>query len=195
LPWNRIDGNSRYVIENCRKALDAPGEWLLENDGYLYYIPLPGETPETLECTVPVTERFITLKGDREQPVEHICFENLRFEVSGYLMPPGGNEPVQAAAPIEASVMADFASHIEFLNCDIAHTGLHAIWFREQCTQSKIIHCHLYEPALRKGEHHPQQYFCFQQTLATAIDKSGKASFAVVYERHYLFPRRGANEI
>jgi hypothetical protein len=41
--------------------------------------------------------------------------------------------------------MADFASHIEFLNCDIAHTGLHAIWFREQCTQSKIIHCHLYD--------------------------------------------------
>jgi hypothetical protein len=144
-PMTRIDGNSRYVIENCRKALDAPGEWLLENDGYLYYIPLPGETPETLECTVPVTERFITLKGDSEQPVEHIRFENLRFEVAGYLMPPGGNEPAQAAAHIEASVMADFASHIELLNCDIAHTGLHAIWFREQCTQSKIIHCHLYD--------------------------------------------------
>jgi hypothetical protein len=144
-PWNPVNSNSRYVIENYRKALDVPGEWLLERDGYLYYIPYPNETPETVECIVPVTERFITLKGIKEQPVEHVRFENLRFEIAGYLTPLGGNEPAQAAAPIEASVMADFASHIEFLNCDIAHTGLHAIWFREQCTHSKVIHCHLHD--------------------------------------------------
>jgi len=31
------------------------------------------------------------------------------------------------------------------LNCEIAHTGLHAIWFRKDCSYSRMEHCHLYD--------------------------------------------------
>jgi hypothetical protein len=144
-PWNKINHLSRFIVENYEKALDAPGEWFLQHDGYLYYIPMPGETPENIKCIYPVTEHFLKIQGNKEHPVEHIRFENLCFENSGYHTPVNGNEPAQAAAPIEATVMIDHASDIEFLNCDIAQTGLHAIWFRNNCSNSSVEHCHLYD--------------------------------------------------
>ncbi len=144
-PWNPVNGNSRYVIENYREALDAPGEWFLQRDGYLYYIPMPGETPENTSCMFPIIDQFITLEGNNAQLVEHICFENLSFEVAGYRTPARGNEPMQAAAGIEATVMLDFARNVDFVNCDIAHTGLHGIWYRKACSNSKVEHCHLFD--------------------------------------------------
>ena len=144
-PWNKIDNNSRYVVENYRMALDAPGEWFLQRDGYLLYIPKPGETPENTRCIFPVNERFITIAGAEDKVVEHIRFEHLSFEVTAYHTPLKGNDARQAAAPEEATVMLDFAKNIDFLNCEIAHTGLHGIWFRKACSFSKVEHCHLYD--------------------------------------------------
>ena len=141
-PFNQ---DTRYTIENYRKALDAPGEWFLERNGYLYYIPLPGETPENIRCLYPVNERLIMIEGADDNYVEHIRFENLSFHVASYKTPANGNNPSQAAAGIEASVMLDFAKNIDFLNCEIAHTGLHAIWFRKDCSYSRMEHCHLYD--------------------------------------------------
>lgn len=142
-PWNRIDGESRYIVENYRKALDAPGEWFLQRDGWLYYIPMPGETPQNVKCIVPVTEKFIVVAGTPLQSVQHIHFQNIRFEAAAYNTPPEGNGAAQAAAPIEAAIMIDHAKHIGFFNCDVAHTGLHGIWFRNKCSYGKVEHCHL----------------------------------------------------
>ena len=41
--------------------------------------------------------------------------------------------------------MLDNVRNIEFINCDIAHIGQHAIWFRKNCSYSKVEHCHLYD--------------------------------------------------
>lgn len=136
---------SNYYVSNYRKALDSPGEWFLQQDGWLYYIPQQGETPENVSCTIPVTEQFLIIKGTKQKPVRHIRFENIRFETAGFRTPVNGYESMQAATNIEATVMLDHAENIEFLNCDITHTGLHAIWFRENCSFSKVENCHLYD--------------------------------------------------
>lgn len=119
-PWNRIDKKNRYTLENYRAALDTCGEWYLDRSGYLYYIPQPGETIEKTTAIAPVSSQFIVLKGNAEtgEKVKHICFEGLSLQVSGYKMPTSGNEPAQAAFPVEASVMADFAENIRFTNCE-----------------------------------------------------------------------------
>ena len=144
-PWNKINSNSRYVVENYRKALDAPGEWFLQRDGYLYYIPLPGETIDKTRCMFPINERFITIEGLTNKLVKHIRFENLSFQVAAYNTPAMGNDPMQAAAAIEATVMLDYAQNIDFINCSFANTGLHGIWFRKACSNSRVEHCHLYD--------------------------------------------------
>lgn len=146
-PWNPINSKSRYIIENFRAALDSPGEWFLERTGYLYYIPLDGETLENTSFHIPVIKEFISIQGDPStgRRVEHIKFENLVFEVAGYKTPPGGNEPAQAAAPVEAVVNIDFAENIEFRNCEIAHTGTYAFWFRRACKNCVVNQCYMHD--------------------------------------------------
>jgi parallel beta-helix repeat protein len=145
--YNRIDTKSRYKLENFKAALDTCGEWFLDRSGYLYYMPLPGETLDNLEVIAPVTDRFITISGNEPtgKKVENIRFENLSFQFSGYKMPYFGNSQAQAAFPVEAVVMADFARKIQFVNCEIAHAGTNAIWFRKACTDCTIEHCYFHD--------------------------------------------------
>ena len=60
-------------------------------------------------------------------------------------MPVGGDEPAQAAYPVEALIMADFARNIQFVNCEVAHTGSNAIWFRKACSDCRIVQCYLHD--------------------------------------------------
>ena len=146
-PWNPINNKSRYIIENFKAALDYPGEWFLERSGYLYYIPRDGETTDNTIFHIPVIKDFISVQGDPVSGVkaENIRFENLVFEVAGYKTPPGGDEPAQAAAPVDAVVTADFANNIEFRNCEIAHTGTYAFWFRRACSNCIVSQCYMHD--------------------------------------------------
>jgi len=145
--WNIFDSKTRYTIENYKAALDTCGEWYLDKSGYLYYMPLPGETIEKVNVIAPITESFIIIKGDEKsgEKVENIRFEGLSFQVSGYKMPANGDEPTQAAYPVEAVVMADFARNIEFSDCEISNTGANAAWFRNACSDCRIQHCYFHD--------------------------------------------------
>ncbi|MDR2816955.1 MAG: right-handed parallel beta-helix repeat-containing protein [Proteiniphilum sp.] len=144
---NRFNEAKRahWVVENYRKALDEPGEWFLDREGYLWYIPLPGETPGNVSCVAPAIEQFLIVKGSKEKPVRHIRFENIGFETAAYRLPANGNIYCQGAMNEEAAIMLDDANNITFLNCDIAHTGAFGIWFRNRCSDSRMEHCHLYD--------------------------------------------------
>ena len=146
-PWNKPDAKTRYILENFKAALDTYGEWYLDRSGYLYYMPKSGETIENTSFIAPVTSQFVVLRGDEQsgKKVENIRFENLSFQVSGYKLPSNGNEPAQAACPIEASISADFARNIQLINCEIAHTGTNAVWFRKACSDCRIEHCYFHE--------------------------------------------------
>ena len=146
-PWNSLDKQTRYFVENYREALDAPGEWFLEPSGYLWYVPREGENLWNSTFMVPVMEEFIIIKGDETtgKHVENIRFENISFRVSGYGMPEKGNEAAQAAAPVDAVVNLDFARNISFTNCEVAHTGKYAFWFRRSCSNCSVVQCHMHD--------------------------------------------------
>jgi hypothetical protein len=146
-PWNTINNTSKYYIENVATALDAPGEWFLKEDGYVYYIPRNGEEIETLSAYVPLTDKFISIKGDelRNQMVKDKIFRNLQFKVAAFQMPVDGNDPLQAASTVDASIMIDFAQNIVFEKCELAHTGLYGIWLRRHCSNCRIDQCYLHD--------------------------------------------------
>jgi hypothetical protein len=146
-PWNPINNKSRYLVENFMGALDAPGEWFLDRDGYLYYIPVESETIENSEVFAPVLSRFISIQGDpvSGKKVENIRFENLSFGVAGYMTPSDGNEPEQAAASVDAVVVADFADNISFRNCEVSHTGTYAFWFRRACSNCSVTNTYMHD--------------------------------------------------
>jgi hypothetical protein len=146
-PWNQIDGQSRYFIENYKAALDAPGEWFLDRTGYLYYIPLEGEKIETTRFYAPVLKDLVIIKGDSlsGRKVSNILFENITFNMAGFQLPPEGNEAMQAASPVGAAITADFADNITFRNCEVSHTGTYGIWFRRACSNCSVIHSWLHD--------------------------------------------------
>ena len=145
-PWNILDSKTRFKVENYKAALDTPGEWYLERSGYLYYIPLPGETIENSEIFAPVLKEFITITGESaDKRAGNIRFENLSFSVAGYRTPAAGNEPAQAASPVDAVITLDYANNISFVNCEVAHTGTYAFWFRRGCSNCSVSHCYIHD--------------------------------------------------
>jgi hypothetical protein len=144
-PWNGINSNSLFNLENIKSALDAPGEWFLERSGTLYYKPLPGETIEQTKAVVPVCEQLIVITGDEKQDrrVSNIRFENLSFQMTKYQMPRSGEEPAQGAHHIGTAVVLDNTDQVSFVNCEIAHTGGGAIWYRKACTNGRVERCFL----------------------------------------------------
>jgi len=145
--WNPWKQDSQFILENALRFLDEPGEWFLQRDGTLFYQPLPGEDMAKADVVAPVADKFIVIKGDPAAGkfVEHLTFKGLTFEHAQWLTPPAGFEAAQAAAPIDAVVLADGARHITLEDCEIGHVGTYAVWFRRGCREDVIRHCHLHD--------------------------------------------------
>jgi len=146
-PWNPWKRNSHFVLENYRAALDVPGEWFLSRSGTLYYMPLPGEDMSKALVVAPRAEKFLVLRGDPTAGkfVEHIAFRGVTFAHAQWLTPPAGFEANQAAAPIDAVIMADGARNVVFDQCDVGHVGTYVIWFRKGCRQCAVRRSHLHD--------------------------------------------------
>ena len=145
-PWNPIKKNNRIIFENFEAALDTAGEWFLNNEGTLFYIPLPGQTPENTEVIAPALENLIYVEGDisNKKFVAFIKFEGLTFKHCHYRIPQTGFEPNQAAVKISSAVMLEGARNITFSNCEISHTGQHALRFGKGCSNSLVAQCYLH---------------------------------------------------
>jgi hypothetical protein len=135
----------RFHLENFREALDAPGEWFLDRDGTLYYMPRPGEDMATAQVVAPVAADFVHFAGSTDRPVQHISLRGLRFEHSQYVLPAEGHGDTQAASGVPAVIMADNARQIAIEDCEIAHIGTYAIWFRHNCQHCRMVRSYLHD--------------------------------------------------
>jgi len=146
-PWNSWGKGDRYHLENFRAALDAPGEWFLARDGWLYYKPREGEDMGIAEVVAPVVEKFLLFEGDVRNGkwVENITIKGLAFLHSEYRMPPGGFEASQAASPIDAVVMADGARNVTIEDCEFGHFGRYGVWFRKGCQDCTLRKSHVHD--------------------------------------------------
>jgi hypothetical protein len=143
----RWEARQRYHIENFREALDAPGEWFLDRNGTLSYIPLPGENIARAEVVAPVVERFVEFAGDPAAGkfVEHITLRGLAFRHGQFVLPDKGQSDGQAAVSMTGMVLADGARHVTLENCEVAHLGTYAVWFRRGCRDCRVERCYLHD--------------------------------------------------
>lgn len=144
-PWNPVQKGSRFILENYKAALSAPGEWFLSPAGYLYYIPREGEKMETAEVYAPALTQLVTITGTAGHLVTDKIFRNISFAHTADRMPANGNEPMQAAAEIDAAIRIDWAEKIIFQNCEVMHTGNYAFWLRRAVKNSAITHSFIYD--------------------------------------------------
>lgn len=156
--WNPIQKGSRFILENYKAALTAPGEWFLSRTGYLYYIPRAEEKMETAEVYAPALTQLVTITGMAGHLVTDKIFRNIRFAHVADRMPSNGNDPMQAAAEIDAAIRIDWARNIGFQNCEVTHTGNYAFWFRRAVTHSMVTHSFIYDTGgggIKIGETEP----------------------------------------
>jgi hypothetical protein len=147
--WNQMSKDCLFFIENLLPALDAPGEWFLDRDGWLYYQPRPGEDLAQAEVVAPVVERFLAIRGDAADPatwVRHLAFEGLKFRHAAFRIPPAGLPPAQAAMNVDATaIQVDAARDIRFNDCAVEHVGTTAIWFRHACRDSRVERTRIFD--------------------------------------------------
>jgi len=139
-PFMRWNPGQRYHLENFREALDEPGEWFLDRDGTLYYMPLPDEDMSKAEVIAPAgVEQFILFAGKPESGklVEHITLKGLAFRYGQHILPPQGHSDGQAAQSVPAVIIADGARNVAVEDCEIAHIGIYGIWFRRGCSDCR----------------------------------------------------------
>jgi len=76
---SKLHPEFRYV-ENIREELDAPGEWFWDkSECCLYYIPLPGESPESVSFSTTTLDTLFYLEGSPENPIRNVHFRGIRF--------------------------------------------------------------------------------------------------------------------
>jgi hypothetical protein len=164
-PFEHWRPRQRYHIENFKTALDAPGEWFLDRNGTLSYIPLPGEDLRQAEVVAPVAPELLRLAGepDKGRWVEHLTFEGLAFRYAAYVLPDKGHGDGQAAVTAPAAITADGARHVAFERCELGCVGSHGIWWRRGCQECRVGQCFIHElgaGGVRIGEgwanEHPQ---------------------------------------
>jgi len=130
-----------YYVENFFEALDAPGEWFLNNKtGVLYYKPMPGEDMKTAQIVAPYLPRLMRLAGDpgNGQYVEYINMNGLTFEYSDWTLEALGHGDGQAAVSVEATIQANGVRNCSISHCKIAHIGTYGIWLRYACMDNRI---------------------------------------------------------
>ena len=146
-PWNALVAGTRYHLENFREALDTPGEWFLDRDGMLFYTPLRDEDMTAATVTAPVVDRFVVFQGDPQSNVfvEDVTIRGLAFRHAAAPACISYFGPTQAAAEIEAAIMADGARNVTIEDCEIGHVGGYGVWFRKGCRDCTLQRSYIHD--------------------------------------------------
>jgi len=145
-PFTRWKNDQWYFVEHLLDALEQPGEWCLNRgEGTLHYIPMPGETPDTVETVIPLTRQFILLNGnpDAEQFASHLHFKGLNMRYGDWPVGAAGHSDGQAETSVEAAAQMVGARHCRFEDCEIAHVGGYGVWFRAGSQHNLMQRCAL----------------------------------------------------
>ena len=160
-PFERWGPRQRYYVENAPDALDAPGEWYLDqNAGVVRYLPLPDEDMEQAEVIAPVLPCLLRLRGQSELglPVQNVIFRGLSLQHQDWELAQAGHSDAQAAVSVPAAVMLDGALDVTIQDCEIARVGGYGVWLRRGCLRSRVVRCHIHDlgaGGVRLGEAGP----------------------------------------
>ncbi|MBT3376814.1 MAG: right-handed parallel beta-helix repeat-containing protein [Lentisphaerae bacterium] len=152
-----------YYLDNVFEAMTEPGDWYLDREkGDLYYLPLPGETPETTEVFAPRALQLLRLSGrpERDEFVEHVRFHGLTFQhtdwrhpgeneaasLDAFTLPSGmrlsrGNHAAagQAASDVPGIVNLRGGRNCAFEDCVVRNGGWYGVVISEGCSGIRVV--------------------------------------------------------
>ncbi len=140
-----------YRVENVYEALDSPGQWYLDRDEEsLYYVPLPGEDPQTTVVIAPYLEQIATITGGAlgrttgsKQLNTHprLEFRNLTFSHGEWQAPQELATIGQSAPMVPGAISLERAHYVAFIGCVVSHVGTYAFSLRDETSDVTIDGC------------------------------------------------------
>jgi hypothetical protein len=133
---------ARYIVENVKEALDAPGEWYLDRKtGVLSYLPDPGQDMNTAEVIAPLANSLIDFEGNamEQQPVENIRFEGIELAYTNFVLPAGNSNDAQGSSSVPAAIRMKGCREIAFERCTIRDLGTFAFDIGQGCRNVRIV--------------------------------------------------------
>jgi len=119
-----------YYVDNVAEALTLPGQWYLDrHEGRLYYIPLPGQNPDTIEVIAPVLTRQFIIESDWRNGhyIEDMKFEGISFMHTAYIWNTHygtGNWPTFSGPGL---IYAGGTRRLTIKNCTFENIGEYAL--------------------------------------------------------------------
>ncbi|MFO7957191.1 MAG: right-handed parallel beta-helix repeat-containing protein [Candidatus Brocadiia bacterium] len=168
LSEDRAGHFASYYIDNVFEGLTEPGEWYLDRaSGQLYYVPMPGEAPETSEVFAPRLLQFLRLLGDAREGrhMEFLRFRNLTFEHSRWTHPGAEDDDAvtcfrgrraegrwvgrvhrggracggQAASDVPGAIYVEGARNCVFEACRVRHVGWYGMELVDGCRGNRFV--------------------------------------------------------
>lgn len=152
-----------YYLDNVFEAMTEPGDWYLDRaTGRLYYLPMPGETPEATDVVAPRALQLLRVIGRPEEGkfVEHVRFRGLTFQhtdwrhpgesaaasVDAFVLPSGlrlsrGNCAAagQAASDVPGVVTFRGARYCALEDCVVRNVGWYGVFIGDGCTGVRLV--------------------------------------------------------
>lgn len=133
-----ISKPTEYYVENVFDALE-PGQWYLDRHGKLFYLPLPGEDPDTAEVIAPRLTELVRVEG--KKPVTQLHFEGIAFSHNQWDLPADQSNIGQASSSIPSAVVVSNAYSCTFRRCAFSHLGTYGFELRDGCRDVQLIGC------------------------------------------------------
>lgn len=141
-PWNTLDHQTGFIVENLPAFLDEPGEWFQAKDGRLTYLPRPGETLGQAELIYPVALRFLSFAGEARRKVTHLQFKGLKFRHAKGVENTDLFNPNQAAVgSVDGVVLLEHTQGITFQRCEFSHFGSYGLSLKKGSQGNSVESC------------------------------------------------------
>ena len=131
-----------YRLDNVRDGLgEVPGEWYLEDDGTLLYVPKEGEDVASTRIVAPMLDRLVVADGVRDVTVRGITFAH-----TGWNVPDAGHAACQAESRLAPwAVLVSRGSGVKFDGCAFMHTGAGALEFGKGSRDCVAADCEFFD--------------------------------------------------
>lgn len=150
---DHYEPHPRFYLEGSASFLDRPGEWHLDGkSGELAYLPMPGESIESVQVVAPISEGVVKVAGAAGKPVRNLWFRGLNFEhaawrgaLAAYAAGQAGfhEEPTAETKnwtrnPISAAVDFGYAEGGGILGGRVGHMEGSGVWIGEGCRGATV---------------------------------------------------------
>lgn len=142
----------RCFVEGHPDLLTVPGTWAIDRQSsQILYLPLPGETIDSLEVVLPGATSLVMINGSAEAPVTSLRFERLHFAETAWRIPAWGCDDIQAGTlylpkgaereHVEtAAISSRWWQHGGITGCSITKAGWNSLVINEGSRDLEFDH-------------------------------------------------------